>query len=71
MASEVGDLLEVADLTDQLLSALDQPGANGLATDRFRTDLRALDARVAAKLDGVVAPAPTPPRLRLVDRACD
>ena len=61
-------MLEVADLTDRLLSALAQPGADGLAPDRFKTDLRALDARVLAKLNAGVTPR-LPRRLRLVDSA--
>lgn len=60
-------MLEVADLTDRLLSALAQPGANGLAPDRFKTDLRALDARVLAKIAQTVAPRRLPRRLRLVE----
>lgn len=67
VAGDLADLLAVADLTDRLLSALDQPGSDGLASDRFRTDLRALDARVVAKLGDAVAPSQLPPRLRLVD----
>jgi len=67
VAGELADLVAVADLTDRLLSALDEPGSDGLATDRFKTDLRALDARVLAKLGNAVTPSRMPRHLRLVD----